>query len=200
MYKIENYAVISKPNITYQKANEIVKNFINEDKNQIKYLKFKIEEKFKVIHYIYSLLFSKIYNRTNLFGIQNKTNFDFDFQTWKPRKQNGAVGTKILNHLAPNQAKQITTEVLSQAKNLKDYQDREVHEHEQHPIDFKVPDETFQPTMVEIKTNDNLRKKRAEKQKQLERQLGENMIKMNKLKTKQINCKYVFFYLINFTL
>ena len=61
MYKIENYAVISKPNITYQKANEIVKNFINEDKNRINYLKFKIEEKFKLIHYIYSLLFSKIH-------------------------------------------------------------------------------------------------------------------------------------------
>ena len=60
MYKIENYVVISKPNITYQKANEVVKNFINEDKNRINYLKFKIEEKFKLIHYIYSLLFSKI--------------------------------------------------------------------------------------------------------------------------------------------
>ena len=169
MYKIENYAVISKPNITYQKANEIVKNFINEDKNRINYLKFKIEEKFKLIHYIYSLLFSKIYIRTNNFGIQNKTNFDFYFQTWKSRKQNGAVGTKILNHLAPNQAKQITTEVLSQAKYPKDYQDREVHENEQHPIDFKIPDETFQPTMVEIKTNNDLIKKRAEKRKQLER-------------------------------
>ena len=105
MYKIENYAVISKPNITYQKANEIVKNFINEDKNRINYLKFKIEEKFKLIHYFYSLLFSKIYNRTNHFGIQNKTNFYFYFQTWKSRKQNGAVGTKVLIHLAANQEK-----------------------------------------------------------------------------------------------
>ena len=91
MYKIENYAVISKPNKTYQKAKEIVKNFINEDKNRINYLKFKIEEKFKLIHYIYSLLFNKIYNRTNHFGSQNKTNFDFYFQTWKSRKQNGAI-------------------------------------------------------------------------------------------------------------
>ena len=65
-------------------------------------------------------------------------------------------------------------------KNLKDYQDREVHENEQHPIDLKIPDEKFQPTMVEIKTNNNLSKKRAEKRKQLERQ---NTIKMNKLKT-----------------
>ena len=184
MYKIENYAVISKPNITYQKANEIVKNFINEDKNRINYLKFKIEEKFKLIHYIYSLLFSKIYSRTNHFGIQNKTNFDFYFQTWKSRKQNGAVGTKILNHLAPNQAKQITTEVLSQTKNPKDYQEREVHENEEHPIDFKIPDETFEPTMVEIKTNNNLSKKGVEKRKQPEIQLSKNTIKMNKLKTK----------------
>ena len=38
--------------------------------------------------------------------------------------------------------------------------------------------------MVEIKTNNDLSKKRAEKRKQLERQLSENMIKMNKLKTK----------------
>ena len=89
------------------------------------------------------MLFSKVYNRTNHFGIQNKINFDFDFQTWKSRKQNGAVGTKILNHLAPNEARQIPTEVLSHAKNPKDYQDREVHENEQHPIDFKIPDETF---------------------------------------------------------
>ena len=130
------------------------------------------------------MLFSNIYNRTNHFGFQNKTNFDFDFQTWKSRKQNGAVGTKTLNHLALNQAKQITTEVLSQSKNPKDYQDREVLENERHPIDFKIPDETFQPTMVEIKTNNDLSKKRAEKRKQLERQLSENTIKMDKLKTK----------------
>ena len=77
-----------------------------------------------MIHYIYSLLFSKIYSRTNHFGIQNKTNFDFDFQTWKSRKQNRAVGTKILNHFISNQAKQITTEVLSHAKNPIDYQDK----------------------------------------------------------------------------
>ena len=60
MYKIENYGIISKPNITYQKANELAKNFINEGKTRISYLKYKIEEKFKLIHYIYMLLFSNI--------------------------------------------------------------------------------------------------------------------------------------------
>ena len=57
MYKIKNYVVISKPNLTYQKANNIAKKFLKEDVNRINLLKYKIEEKFKLIHYIYSLLF-----------------------------------------------------------------------------------------------------------------------------------------------
>ena len=57
MYKIKNYVVISKPNLTYQKANNIAKKFLKEDVNRISLLKYKIEEKFKLIHYIYSLLF-----------------------------------------------------------------------------------------------------------------------------------------------
>ena len=74
MYKKENYAVISKPNLTYKKANEIVKNCLLEESNRINILKNKIGEKFPLIHFIYSLLFSKIYNRTNNFGIQKKIN------------------------------------------------------------------------------------------------------------------------------
>ena len=58
MYKIGNYVVISKPNFTYQKTNNIVKQFLKENVNRINLLKYKIEEKFKLIHYIYSLLFS----------------------------------------------------------------------------------------------------------------------------------------------
>ena len=57
MYKIGNYVVISKPNLIYQKANNIAKKFLKEDVNRINLLKYKIEEKFKLIHYIYSLLF-----------------------------------------------------------------------------------------------------------------------------------------------
>ena len=57
-----------------------------EESNRINLLKFKIEEKFPLIHYIYLMLFGKIYNRTNNFEIQNKNNFYFYFQTWKNRK------------------------------------------------------------------------------------------------------------------
>ena len=99
MYKQENYAVISKLNLTYQKANKIVKNFLLEESNRINILKSKIEEKFPLIRFIYSLLLSKIYNRTNNFGIQKKNNFDFYFQAWRNRKTACAIAPKLLLQL-----------------------------------------------------------------------------------------------------
>ena len=99
------------------------------------------------------------------------------------RKQNGSAAGRIVNQLSPNQAKQIITEVLSQPKDPKDYQNRIVHQNEQAPTDFKIPNKEFQPTMVEIRTtDDSLIKKRAEKRKQLERQLSENTARLNKTK------------------
>ena len=79
-YKEKYYDEIIQPNLTYQRANNIVKEYLVEDSIRINHLKFKIEEKFNLIHYIYSLLLSKIYNRTNSFGIKRKNNFDFNFQ------------------------------------------------------------------------------------------------------------------------
>ena len=70
IYKNQNYNAISNPKLTYQKANAIVKNFIEEDVNRINLLKYKIEKSFNLIHYIYSSLFPKIYNRINNFGVQ----------------------------------------------------------------------------------------------------------------------------------
>ena len=71
------------------------------------------------------------------------------------QKTNGSAAARIVNQFSPNQAKQITTEVLSQPKDPKDYQNRVVHENEQAPIDFKIPNEEFQATMVEIRTTDD---------------------------------------------
>ena len=80
LYKEKYYEEISQPNLTYQKANNITKEYLVENPQRINQLKFKIEEKFNLIHYIYSSLFSKIYNRTNTVGIKKKKNFDFNFQ------------------------------------------------------------------------------------------------------------------------
>ena len=82
MLKQKRYNIISQPNVTYQKANEIVKNYSLEDGNRINQLKYEMAEKFDLIHYINSLLYAKIYNRTNNFGIERKNDFDFQFQMW----------------------------------------------------------------------------------------------------------------------
>ena len=83
LYKEKQCNEISQTNLTYQKANNIVKEYLSEDDNRISHLKFKIEDKFELIHYVYSLLFSKIYDRTNNFGIRRKNEFDFSFQNYK---------------------------------------------------------------------------------------------------------------------
>ena len=99
--------------------NGIVKTFIELNSNNINLLKFKIEKNFKIIQYVYSLLYSKVYNTINNFGIQNRNSFDFAFSNWKARKQNGPISPKIINEL-PAPAKQIlVTEMLSKPKKSK---------------------------------------------------------------------------------
>ena len=125
----ENYDVVSDPKLTYQKANKIVEKFIMKDPNYINLLKYKIEEKFRFIHYVYSLLYPKIYNRTVNFGIQMKSDFDFSFQDWRLWKNNAPIDH---NKAAPTK-QLLVTDVLSKGKNPKDYKDREVNENEQVP-------------------------------------------------------------------
>ena len=71
---------------TYQRANNIVKEYLFEDMSPINHLKYKIEEKFDLIHLVYSLLFSKIYNKTNPFGIEKKTILILAFKHGKLKK------------------------------------------------------------------------------------------------------------------
>ena len=108
--------------------------------------KYKIEKSFNLIHYLYSSLFPKIYNRISNFGVQKERNFEFAFSTWKARKQNnGAIALKIINEL-PTPTKQVlVTEMLPKPKNLKDYQNREVYKFEQAPLYFEksVLDQTL---------------------------------------------------------
>ena len=77
IYLGENYNNLGDLKLTYQKANTVVKNFIEENSNNINLLKIKLEEHFKTIHHIYSLLYPKIYNRVNVFGIKSKNDFHF---------------------------------------------------------------------------------------------------------------------------
>ena len=52
IYKQKNYNQISRLNLTYQKANNIVKEYLFEDMNRMNHLKYKIEEKFDLIQFV----------------------------------------------------------------------------------------------------------------------------------------------------
>ena len=101
-------------------------------------LTYKVEKSFYLIHYIYSSLFPKVYNRIKNFVVQKGSNFDFAFAVKKARKQNnGPIAPKIINHF-PTPAKQVlVTDMLSKVKDPKDYQNREVYKFEQVPLYFE---------------------------------------------------------------
>ena len=77
VYFFKKIIHLCQPHITYQKANNIVLKFIEEDLQNFELLKAALRGNLHTIQYVYSLLFPKIYNRTNKFGINNKLQFDF---------------------------------------------------------------------------------------------------------------------------
>ena len=87
IYTSPMYQTIADPKFTYQKANKIVIEWFSSFEQKAEVAK-KIRENFSYIHFIYSLLYPKIYNRINQFGIQNKSNFELAFSLWKVNKSN----------------------------------------------------------------------------------------------------------------
>ena len=156
MLKQNNYNIISQPNLTYQKANSLVKAYLFEDLSRINHLKCKIAERFDLIHSIYSFLYAKIYNRTNSFAIQRKNDFDFQFQIWRKEKQQKFI-----------------------AKEPNKYVDRKIEKNQQKPIDFSVEEKN--PFLEEVNA-DNKTKKLNQKRKMLEEKLEENTRAMKRIK------------------
>ena len=110
------------------------------------------------------------------------------FQLGKIGKQLDQLGKNILKQLPEAQANQITTKVLSTAKNPANYYDRVIEKNEQAPIDIKITDDikmiNERPTMVSVNNavDENANKKRVEKRKMLEKQLSENTLRMKQIK------------------
>ena len=83
----KNYLILSETQVTYQKAIDILNEFLEQNQTEnFDLLKESLVENINLIRYVYSTLFSKIYNRANVFGIRNKSNFDFSYQLWKSSK------------------------------------------------------------------------------------------------------------------
>ena len=148
--KQNSFDIISQQNLTYQKANAIVKAYLFEDLNRINQLKYKIAKKFNLIHYIYSFLYAKIYNRTNHFGIKRKNDFDFQFQLWRKEKQQKFI-----------------------AKDPNNYENRKIEKEEQAPINL---DDVEENTSKKNKLN---KKKRMLEEKLKENDKVMKKIKQN---------------------
>ena len=73
LYKEKQYNEISQTNLTYQKANNIVKEYLFENSNRINHLKYKILERFDLIHYVYLLLLSKTITERIISQLKEKT-------------------------------------------------------------------------------------------------------------------------------
>ena len=139
----EQFNIISQTNLTYQKSNKIVLDYLSNDQGEkLSQLKYKLAEKFNLIHYIYSVLYAKIYNRINHFGIKRKNDFDYDFQMWKKEK-------------------------ISRSKDPVNYVNRKPNENEQKPISEK---NLLKRKMLEAKLEENTQAmKKIKKSKSVEK-------------------------------
>ena len=95
----KQFDIISQPNLTYQKSNKIVLSCLQDNEEKLSHLQYKLIEKFNLIHYVYSILYAKIYNRINHFGIKRKNDFDFQFELWRKEKQRKNIGKEPLNYV-----------------------------------------------------------------------------------------------------
>ena len=105
----KQFKIISQTNLTYQKSNKIVLKYLEENTpDKLHQLKYKLNEKFNLIHYIYSVLYAKIYNRINQFGIKRKNDFEYEFQIWRKERNNKNIGKDPMNYLnrKPNENEQ----------------------------------------------------------------------------------------------
>ena len=128
----KQFNIISQTNLTYQKSNKIALSYLNENEERLAQLKYKLMEKFNLIHYVSSVLYTKIYNRINHLGIKRKNDFDFQFQIWRKEKQTKNLGKEPLN-----------------------YVNRKVNDEEQKPITEKNTKNTLKRKMLEEKLAEN---------------------------------------------
>ena len=73
-------------------------------------LKSALRDHLQKIQYVYSLLFQNIYNRTNRFGINNKSHFDFILSNWRHHKSNLVLPAPTKNNVVEEPIKKIIPE------------------------------------------------------------------------------------------
>ena len=67
IFLYDNFLALTQMEITYQKANKVVRQFLTEHPIELNHLKHCLAENAKVMQYLYTTLFPKYYSRNNKF-------------------------------------------------------------------------------------------------------------------------------------
>ena len=120
--------------ITFQKANDVAKNFIEQNEANIEMLRQYLEKRAIVYQFVYANLFPKVYACTNHFGIHDKSIFEYTYREWYIEKTNKI--TKEQTDSGNNNSEAVDTA----GKNLDACERRstaDVNEFEQQPKEIK---------------------------------------------------------------
>ena len=123
-----------------------------EDGNKINQLKCKMAEKFNLIHYIYSFLYAKIYNRTNIFGIERKNDFDFQFQMWWKEKQQKFIAKEPANYVNRKIEKEEQAPVVIDEDKINDKKNKLIKKRKM--LEEKLEENNKSMRQIKIKKND----------------------------------------------
>ena len=185
VYLKDNFMQLCQAQITFQKANDVVKNFIEEDEANIELLRQHLEKYAIIYQFLYANLFPKVYARNNHFGIHNKSIFEYTYREWYFKNTNK---TRKEQTDGNNNSKA----VAAAGKNLDAYDQRsaaDVNQFEQRPEEIKFQGSAIvKPKKVHVTTKAEMdariakkKEKRKQKKAALEAKLTENTDEVNKL-------------------
>ena len=78
----DNFTQLCQLQITFQKTNDIIKSFIEQDKTNIELLRQHFQQHAVTYQYLYPNLYPKLYSCKNRFGIHNKSIFEYTYRDW----------------------------------------------------------------------------------------------------------------------
>ena len=90
VYLKDNFTQLFQAQITFQKGNDVIKNFIEQDEANIEQLYQHLQKCAIIYQLFYANLFPKVYARNNHFGIHNKSIFEYTYREWYLKKTNKA--------------------------------------------------------------------------------------------------------------
>ena len=94
----------------------------------IDFLKSASTNHLGIIQYVYLFLFPKVYNRTNRFGINNNSHFDFVVNNWKHCQNNIVLPTPTKNRVVQRSTRKNVEIDVTQQQRQQQQQQKQQHE------------------------------------------------------------------------